>query len=94
MLASITLFIVYGPFQINETIIMISKYGFTVAFGLLPILTIMKIVSAVFLSGLKGQSVSHLEQVHMFYSLVLTKEAKKEWADYIEKEKKKASSQS
>jgi len=60
-----------------------------VAFCMAPLLIMIKIVSRLFLSGLKGKSVSFIETAFSFYYIFLTVEARAEWSCYIEEQKRK-----
>lgn len=64
---------------------------FMVAFGVLPILLIIKVVSRLFLEGFKGQRLSFIENMFSLYYVFLTKEARGQWRSYIEEQKKKES---
>ena len=74
----------------DPVVIEYIKYVFMVGFGFTPLLLMLKIISRLFLSGFKGQSTSFIEGAFTFYRFLLTKEAKKEWADYIEEQKRKS----
>ena len=65
------------------------RYGYAVAFGAVPILLIMKMVSRIFLMELKGQPLSSIEQMFMIFYALLTKEAREEWRSYINDQKNK-----
>jgi len=67
------------------------KILFMVAFGALPLLLILKLVSRLFLEGFKGQRLSFIENMYLLYYIFLTKEAREEWRSYIEEQKKKES---
>lgn len=54
-----------------------------ITFGLAPLLLMMKIISRLFLSGVKGQPLPLVEQMLIFLYLFLTVEARQEWRDYI-----------
>jgi len=60
-----------------------------VAFCMAPLLIMIKIVSRLFLSGLKGKSVSFIETAFFFYYIFLTVEARAEWRCYIEEQNRK-----
>ncbi|QKV58554.1 MAG: hypothetical protein HT580_16340 [Dechloromonas sp.] len=51
-----------------------------------PLLLICKLVSRIFLEGLKGP-ISSMENYYLLYYLLLTKEARTEWVEYIEQRK-------
>ena len=65
------------------------KILFMVAFGAVPTLLILKVISRFFLQGFKGQQLSFIENMFMLYYVFLTKEAREEWRTYIEEQKKK-----
>ncbi len=65
------------------------KILFMAAFGALPLLLILKMISRLFLDGFKGQRLSFIENTFMLYYIFLTKEAREEWRSYIEEQKKK-----
>lgn len=65
-------------------------YIYMFVFGTTPLLLMMKVISRIFLTGLKDQPVSFLENLFTLYYFLLTKEARKEWADYIEEQKRKS----
>lgn len=67
------------------------KILFMVAFGALPLLLMLKVVSRLFLEGFKGQRLSFIENMYMIYYIFLTKEAREKWRSYIEEQKKKES---
>ncbi len=67
------------------------KILFMIAFGVLPMLVILKVISRLFLDGFKGQRLSFIENMFMLYYIFLTKEAREEWRSYIEEQKKKES---
>ena len=54
-----------------------------IAFGLGPLLVMMKVISGIFLSGFKGQSITLIEQMYIVCYLFLTAEAREEWRCYI-----------
>lgn len=90
------LIIVIGYFVItrslisNEVAMKYFGYIYAIPFGLAPLLLISKVVSSIFLVGLKDQPVSFLQKLYIFYYLLLTKEARKEWVNYIEEKKRKS----
>lgn len=59
------------------------------AFGAAPVLLMLKVISRLFLSGFKGQSLSFIEQMFSIYYIFLTIEARAEWRSYIEELKNK-----
>lgn len=65
------------------------KYIFMVGFGLTPLLLMLKIISYLFLSAIKGRPTSFVEGMFAAYYFFLTTEARKEWADYIDEQKRK-----
>ena len=67
------------------------KILFMVAFGAVPVLLMLKVISRFFLQGFKGQRLSFIENMFMLYYIFLTKEARKEWRSYIDEQKKKES---
>lgn len=67
------------------------KILFMTAFGVLPVLLMLKVISRFFLQGFKGQRLSFIENMFMLYYIVLTKEARDEWQSYIEEQKNKES---
>ena len=67
------------------------KILFMVAFGALPLLLILKVISRLFLDGFKGQRLSFIENMFMLYYIFMTKEAREEWRSHIEEQKKKES---
>lgn len=74
----------------NETTRKWIVYIYMFVFGTTPLLLMMKVISRIFLTGLKDQRVSFLENLFTLYYFLLTKEARKEWADYIEEQKRKS----
>ncbi|TVO58586.1 hypothetical protein [Denitromonas halophila] len=54
-----------------------------ITFALAPLLLMLKIISRLFLSGVKGQPLPLVEQMFIVCYLFLTMEARKEWRDYI-----------
>lgn len=91
MLITIGSFFSFTLGFINDaTAIKYIKYVFMVGFCVTPLLLILKIISRLFLSGVKGQSVLFIESIYSAYYFLLTKEARKEWADYISEQKEKA----
>ena len=71
-------------------VIEFSKYSFS--FGIIAtfLLIMIKLVSMLSLSGFKGQNISFIESMFSVYYIVLTKEARREWLDYIEEQKSKS----
>jgi hypothetical protein len=67
------------------------KILFMAAFGAVPALFILKLISRVFLLGLKDQRLSFIQNLFMLYYIFLTKEAREEWRSHIEERKKKES---
>lgn len=67
------------------------KILFMVAFGAVPALLMLKVISRFFLQGFKGQRLSFIENMFMLYYIFLTKEAREEWRSYIKEQKKKES---
>lgn len=67
------------------------KILFMVAFGALPLLLILKVVSRLFLEGFKGQRLSFIENMFTLYYMFLTKEAREQWRSHIEEQKRKES---
>ena len=65
------------------------KYIFMVGFGVTPLLLMLKIISRLFHSGFKGRPISFIEGMFTIYYFLLTREARKEWADYIDEQKRK-----
>lgn len=68
----------------------VAKNVFMVAFGVTPILVMMKLVSRIFLKGLDWMRLSTLEGVLCFIIFFLTKEARQEWLDCIDRKRNKA----
>ena len=68
------------------------RYGYAVAFSAAPILLMMKVVSRIFLMGLKGQSLASIEQWFMIFYALLTTEAREEWRSYINDQKNRGDS--
>lgn len=62
---------------------------FMVAYGAVPVLLMLKVISRFFLQGFKGQRLSFIENMFMLYYVFLTKEAREEWRSYIEEQKDK-----
>lgn len=85
-----SLLVMSGETMVNSPVMKYVKYIFMIAFGLTPVLLIIKIISRIFLSGFKGRPISFIENMFTLYCFVLTKEARKEWADYIEDQKQKS----
>lgn len=84
------LLLLSGESILGPTVAKLSKYVFMIAFGLTPVFLLMKIISRLFLSGLKGRPVCFVENMFSVYYFVLTKEARKEWSDYIDEQKNKS----
>lgn len=63
------------------------RYVFMWAFGVTPLLIMVKIVSRLSLEVLKGTRLSTLEGMFMVYYLFLSKEAREAWRSYIEEQK-------
>jgi hypothetical protein len=83
-------FIITKNLITNEVAMKYFGYIYTIPFSLTPLLLISKVVSSIFLIGLKDQPVSSLEKLYFFYYLLLTKEARKEWTGYIKEQKRKS----
>lgn len=83
-------FVVSGNLIENEIAKKYIRYAYVIPFGITPLLLIAKIVSRLFLGALKGRPLSSIECWFAIYYLLLTKEARKEWIDYIEEEKRKS----
>ncbi len=71
-------------------VIEFSKYSFS--FGIITtfLLTMSKVISNLSLSVFKGQNISFMESMFSVYYIALTKEARREWLDYIEEQKSKS----
>lgn len=82
--------IITGDFIKDVTAMKYVKYIFMAGFRVTPLVIMLKIVSRIFLSGLKGRPVSFIEGMFPIYYLLLTKEARREWSDYIYEQKRKA----
>jgi len=65
---------------------------FMTAFAATPFLLMLKVISRLFLSGFKGQSLLFIEHMFTIYYVFLTKEARAEWRSYIEEQKNKGQS--
>lgn len=97
LLIKLSFLITIGSFLIftmeliqDATTIKYINYVFMVGFGVTPLLLMLKAISRLFLSGFKGQSISFIESMFTIYYFLLTKEARKEWADYIDEQKRKS----
>lgn len=88
-IAVVSFFIITGDYMQDESAMEYMKYIFMVSFAVTPLLLMLKIISRLFLSGFKGRPVSFIESMFTIYYFLLTKEARKEWADYIEEQKRK-----
>ncbi|MBS1140918.1 MAG: hypothetical protein H6R13_2371 [Proteobacteria bacterium] len=65
------------------------KIVFMAAYGAVPVLLMLKVISRLFLQGFKGQRLSFIENMFMLNYIFLTKEAREEWRSYIEEQKNK-----
>lgn len=65
------------------------KIVFMAAYGAVPVLLLLKVISRFFLQGFKGQRLSFIQNMFMLYYIFLTKEARDEWRSYIEEQKNK-----
>jgi len=83
----IAFFVGHGDLGVGEDEKYIARYIFMVAFGVTPILLMMKLVSRFFLKGLDWMRLSTLEGVFMIYYFFLTKEAREEWRACINRKK-------
>jgi len=83
-------FIIIGDFFGNALAMKYIKYIFMVAFGVAPLLLVIKAMSRLLLHGIKGRPISFVQNTFALYYLVLTKEARKEWREYIEERKTKS----
>ncbi len=84
-----TYLVLYGE-QIKQFIpekILVIIFAFCIA--LAPILLILRIISKVFIAGFRGQPVEFIEKMYAIYYVFLTKEARIQWKEYIESEKRK-----
>jgi len=63
------------------------RYVFMWAFGVTPLLIMVKINSRLSLEILKGTRLSTLEGIFMVYYFFLSKEAREAWRSYIEEQK-------
>lgn len=63
------------------------KIAFMVVYGTVPVLLMLKVISRLFLQGVKGQHLSFIENTFMFLYVFLTKEARAEWRSYINEQK-------
>jgi len=68
---------------LDEEVRRVSSYVFATMFGLVPLLLMMRAVSSLFLSGMEGTSVEHLEVTYTFIYFALTKEAREKWRNKI-----------
>lgn len=64
------------------------NWAIAIAFALAPLLLMVKIISRLFLSGVKGQPLPFVEQMFIVCYLFLTSEARNEWRDYIKSQEK------
>lgn len=64
-----------------------TKIFFMAAFGVVPVLLMLKLISRLFLSGFRGQPLSFIENMFMLFYILLTKEAREEWQSYIDEQK-------
>jgi hypothetical protein len=81
-------FVISGNLIGNEAAMKYFRYLYVLPFSMTPLLLICKLVSRVFLEGLKGQPISSMEYYYVLFYLLLTKEARAEWVDFIEESKK------
>lgn len=65
-----------------------AKIAFMTAYGVVPVLLMLKLISRLFLSGFKGQKLSFIENMFMLFYVLLTKEAREEWQSYIDEQKR------
>ncbi len=65
------------------------KIVFMAAYGAVPVLLILKVISRFFLQGIKGQRLLLIESTFTLYYIFLTKEAREEWRSYIEEQRNK-----
>lgn len=89
MVAVSCFFVMRGGLFSDPAILKFANYLFAIVFGITPVLLLIKIVSRLFLSGFKGRSIYFIENMFSIYYLMLTKEARKEWVDYIGKQKQR-----
>jgi len=68
---------------LDEEVRRVSSYVFATMFGLVPLLLMMRAASSLFLSGMEGTSVEHLEVTYTFIYFALTKEAREKWRNKI-----------
>ena len=81
-------FIINGKLIGNEAAMKYFGYVYVLPFAMTPLLLICKLVSRIFLEALKGQPISSMENYYLLYYLLLTKEARTEWAAYIDENKR------
>lgn len=81
-------FVITGNLISNEVAMKYFVYFYMLPFAMTPLLLICKLVSRIFLEGLKGQPISSMENYYLLYYLLLTKEARTEWVEYIEQRKR------
>ena len=80
-------FVITGNLIRNDAALKYFRYLYVLPFAMTPLLLISKLVSRIFLEGLKGQPISSMEYYYVFFYLLLTKEARTEWAGFIEASK-------
>lgn len=80
-------FFVSGNIIENERALKFIRYAYVVPFSMTPLLLICKLVSRFFLGALKGGPLSSIESWSSIFYLILTKEAREEWENYIKEEK-------
>lgn len=81
-------FVISGNLIVDKEVMKLFRYIYMIPFGITPLLLIIKIVSRIFLIGLKDRPVSSIENLYAIYYFLLTKEAKKEWVNYIKEQKR------
>lgn len=62
-----------------------ARYIHMAVFATIPLLLIIKVNSRCALIALKDRPIRFIENLFIFFYFLLTKEARKEWRDYINK---------
>jgi hypothetical protein len=74
----------------NIEIIAFSKSSFSFGIVVTFLLIMSKLLSILSLSVFKGQKLSFVESMFSVYYIILTKEARQKWLDYIEEQRRKS----
>ena len=88
-LATIICFSIF-TFELIESpqLIEIASYAFMIGLATMILLFFRKLLSSIALGSFKGQPVTMLEGIFPIFYLMLSKEARQEWTEHIEKLKR------